>query len=101
MQSCPFCRILALSLVPGRCQGIPIDGVFNFGGFTDGDRAACILSEMGVLRIRLAGFDLERPSGKPGRSLEVKGRKLAWARRILGILADDGVEFVSASHGRT
>ena len=81
----------------GTCQGYPVEGVFDFGGFTDGDRAACIMTEMGAVRIRLAGFDLERPSDKPGKTLETKARKLAWARRILDMLADDGIEFVPVS----
>ena len=83
--------------IVGTCQGHPVEGVFNFGGFTDGDRAACIMSEMGARRIRLAGFDLERPSDKPGSPQKVKARKLAWARRILDLLADDGVEFIPVS----
>jgi uncharacterized Rossmann fold enzyme len=75
----------------GTCQCAPVAGLFNFGGFTDGDRAACILSELGVSRIRLAGFDLDTPSAKPGRLPEVKARKLAWARRILTMLSRQGV----------
>ena len=73
------------------CQCAPVEGVFNFGGFTDGDRAACIASSLGASRIRLLGFDFENPSEKPGRAPEVKARKLVWARRILAMLADDGV----------
>ena len=75
----------------GTCQCSPVTGLFNFGGFTDGDRAVCILSELGVSRIRLAGFDFDRPSEKPGRSSEVKARKLDWARRILAVLSEQGV----------
>lgn len=75
----------------GTCQCAPVSGLFNFGGFTDGDRAACILSELGVTTIRLAGFDFGRPSEKPGRSSEVKAMKLAWARRILANLSQHGV----------
>ncbi|HUV61732.1 MAG TPA: 6-hydroxymethylpterin diphosphokinase MptE-like protein [Thermoplasmata archaeon] len=77
--------------VVGTCQCEPVDGVFNFGGFTDGDRAACIISELGVRRILLAGFDLKRPAKKAGRSAEVKARKLRWAERILAMIADEGV----------
>lgn len=84
--------------VVGTCQGPPVQGVFNFGGFTDGDRAACIMHELGVRRMSLAGFDLERPSEKSGRSPKVKSRKLCWAQRILSRLAEDGVEFTSVSH---
>jgi uncharacterized Rossmann fold enzyme len=77
--------------VVGTCQCEPVDAVFNFGGFTDGDRAACIIAELGVKRILLAGFDLERPAQKPGRSAEVKARKLRWADRMLALVVDDGV----------
>lgn len=83
--------------VIGTCQGRPVEGVFNFGGFTDGDRAACIMAELGVRKIRLAGFDLAHPSDKPGRSREVKARKLDWARRIMAMLVEDGVELVPVS----
>ncbi|MDH3364768.1 MAG: DUF115 domain-containing protein [Thermoplasmata archaeon] len=74
--------------IVGTCQCEPVGRMFNFGGFTDGDRAACVLAELGVKRILLAGFDLEHPSRKPGRSAEVKMRKLAWAARILAMVAE-------------
>lgn len=74
------------------CQCPPVEGVLNFGGFTDGDRAACIAAAIGVRTIRLAGFDFENPSSKAGKSSEVKARKLAWAKRILSMLADEGVD---------
>ena len=73
------------------CQCPPVEKVRNFGGFTDGDRAACISAAIGVKRIWLAGFDFDRPAEKAGRSPEVKARKLAWARRILEMLAEEGV----------
>ena len=79
--------------VVGTCQCLPVGGVFNFGGFTDGDRAACILGELGVRDVVLAGFDLESPSPKPGRSGAVKLRKLDWAGRILEMLSDEGMRF--------
>ncbi|UCE91865.1 MAG: DUF115 domain-containing protein [Methanobacteriota archaeon] len=83
----------------GTCQCAPVSGLFNFGGFTDGDRAACILSELGVSHIRLAGFDFETPSEKSGRSSEAKARKLAWARRILGGLSRHGVRIEQVVDG--
>jgi uncharacterized Rossmann fold enzyme len=73
------------------CQCPPVSGVHNFGGFTDGDRAVCIVSTIGARTIRLVGFDFDNPSAKAGRSLEVKSRKLQWARRILAMLAQEGV----------
>ena len=77
--------------VVGTCQGPPSGGLLNLGGFTDGDRAACIFSGLGSERIVLVGFDFERPSPKASRSLEVKARKLAWARRIMDVLVEQGV----------
>jgi uncharacterized Rossmann fold enzyme len=75
------------------CQCPPVEGVYNFGGFTDGDRAACIAAAVGVRKIRLAGFDFDNPSSKAGRPAETKGRKLAWAKRVLSMLVEDGVVF--------
>jgi uncharacterized Rossmann fold enzyme len=74
------------------CQCPPVEGVLNFGGFTDGDRAACIAAAIGVRTIRLAGFDFKNPSSKSGKSSEAKARKLVWAKRILSMLADEGVD---------
>lgn len=77
--------------VVGTCQGPPSGGLLNLGGFTDGDRAACIFSGLGAKAVVLVGFDFERPSEKASRAPEVKRRKLAWARRILASLEADGV----------
>ncbi|HIH01095.1 TPA: DUF115 domain-containing protein [Thermoplasmata archaeon] len=73
------------------CQCPPVEGVVNFGGFTDGDRAACVASALGAHAVRLLGFDFEHPSEKPGRLPEVKAKKLAWAKHILSMLAEEGV----------
>ncbi len=75
----------------GTCQCAPPPGLVNFGGFTDGDRAACICSELGAREVLLAGFDFERPSEKAGRSKDVKRRKLAWAKIILDSLSRRGI----------
>lgn len=84
----------------GTCQSRPPPGLFNFGGFTDGDRAACICAELGAKRILLAGFDFLRPSDKPGRDPTVKRRKLAWAERILDMLSARGVVIERLCEGR-
>ncbi len=78
--------------VVGTCQCPPPPGLFNFGGFTDGDRAACICAELGARDLLLAGFDFDRPSEKKGRSADVKRRKLGWAKEILDTLAQSGVK---------
>jgi len=77
--------------VIGTCQTVPPPELLNFGGFTDGDRAACICAELGARRILLAGFDFLTPSEKRGKDPDVKRRKLAWAERILRMLSDQGI----------
>lgn len=64
-------------------QAAPTADVHNSGGFTDGDRAACIAVELGASSLVLAGFDWDEPAPKAGRDPAVKRRKLAWARRIV------------------
>jgi hypothetical protein len=70
------------SLIPkvggfiGTTQSIPFDRIYNFGGFTDGDRAVCMAKEMGARGIGLVGFDFEKAEG-------MKRKKLGWARKIL------------------
>ncbi len=86
--------------IVGTCQCAPVTGLYNFGGFTDGDRAACMLADLGVRRIRLAGFDFDNPSDKVGSPSDVKRRKLAWARRILAHVSDQGVDIQHAVSGR-
>ncbi len=56
-------------------QAEPFDRVYNFGGFTDGDRAAIIAKTFNAKKIILHGFDLKAEG--------VKGKKLLWAKRIL------------------
>lgn len=80
--------------VVGTCQCAPPEHLFNFGGFTDGDRAACICSELGAKTILLTGFDFENPSMKPGKNREVKRRKLRWARTILDELMAEGTRVI-------
>lgn len=86
--------------VIGTCQCRPPEGLVNFGGFTDGDRAACICAALGAKTITLAGFDFENPSDKRGRNKDVKRRKLQWAKRILEELERDGVRVRPATDRR-
>ena len=59
----------------GTTQHIPFDRIYNFGGFTDGDRAAIIAKEFGAAKIILHGFRFH--------SIGIKGKKLVWAKKIL------------------
>ena len=64
-------------------QGKAFNGVYNFGGFTDGDRAYCIASHFGAEKIKLIGFDFENPRVKEGKDTNIKRKKLQWAKRII------------------
>lgn len=72
--------------VMGTTQTIPFGILHNFGGFTDGDRAAVIASHFGASEIALAGFNLKEPVLKAGRDRETKRKKLEWAERIMKTL---------------
>ena len=65
-----------------------IPGMYNPGGFTDGDRAACILTALGVSnnRIRMLGTRTDFVGRWSGKTQEqTKMKKLQWMRRVLSI----------------
>jgi len=66
----------------------PFGNVFNFGGFTDGDRAVLIARHFGAKHISTIGWDLEHPYPKEGSDPNMKSRKLRWAREILSRTID-------------
>lgn len=76
-------------------QSRPFDQVYNFGGFTDGDRAVMLARHFGARRIRLAGFDISAPRPKEGKDLEVKRRKLEEARYLIWDLNPPEIELIS------
>lgn len=71
--------------VVGTTQSRPFPGVHNFGGFTDGDRAAFLADHLGAKSLLLLGFDFENPSPKD-TDRETKQRKLDWAYILLQTL---------------
>ncbi|MGB3458508.1 MAG: 6-hydroxymethylpterin diphosphokinase MptE-like protein [Halobacteriota archaeon] len=60
-------------------QSKPIHNVFNFGGFTDGDRCVFLATEFGADKIELIGFDFEDEEVSAR-----KKKKLKWAKRLIG-----------------
>ena len=62
--------------------------LYNFGGFTDGDRAVCLARHLGAKHIILYGFDFDNPSSKAGSDPVIKRKKLQWAKRIIGDSGD-------------
>lgn len=77
--------------VIGTTQVDPKPNVYNFGGFTDGDRAVFLVAAMGAKLVALAGMDLGRVVGKYSkkgvRSVEVKLLKLKICKELLEWLA--------------
>lgn len=65
----------------GTTQGPPLPHVHNFGGFSDGDRAAFAAHHLGAASVGFAGFDLDDDRVDP-----VKRGKLRFARRLLALL---------------
>ncbi|AMM53903.1 6-hydroxymethylpterin diphosphokinase MptE-like protein [Pyrococcus kukulkanii] len=85
-------------VVLGTCQTEPLDIIYNFGGFTDGDRAAFLAEELGAREIILVGFDFSGLVGKWSKpwlrqhttAWEEKRKKLSFARELLQWLKDNG-----------
>ena len=75
--------------VLGTTQNSPLWNIYNFYGFTDGDRAAFLADYLGAEYILLAGFDFEHPNLKPGQDRDRKVKKLKWARKLLQELASE------------
>lgn len=59
-------------------QAAPQPAVHNFGGFTDGDRAAFLADAFGADRLRFVGWQFDDPTPDP-----TKAHKLEWAARLL------------------
>ncbi|HZD42910.1 MAG TPA: 6-hydroxymethylpterin diphosphokinase MptE-like protein, partial [Methanomicrobiales archaeon] len=65
-------------------QSRPLSHVYNFGGFTDGDRAVYAAHALGAREVRIIGFDLDDTHVDP-----LKRGKLIWARRLLARIGHD------------
>ena len=62
-------------------QAEPFDKVYNFGGFSDGDRCVFVAQNFRAKSVRLAGFDFEDPCVNP-----IKKKKLKLAKELIGML---------------
>ena len=59
-------------------QSTPLPHVYNFGGFSDGDRAVFAVDALGAGHVTVIGFDLDDKNVDP-----MKRGKLFWARKLL------------------
>jgi len=61
--------------------------VYNFGGFTDGDRAICLANHFNAKKIHLVGFDFNGDIGKYSfseeKSKNLKLKKLKWCKYLI------------------
>lgn len=70
-----------LKRVIGTTQSTPLPNVYNFGGFSDGDRSVFLAKEMRARSITLIGFDFNDINVTP-----TKKKKLIWAERLIDII---------------
>jgi uncharacterized Rossmann fold enzyme len=70
-----------LKRVIGTTQSKPLKNVYNFGGFTDGDRSVFLAQEMGAKSITLIGFDFKDVNVTP-----LKKKKLMWAEKLIDMV---------------
>ena len=67
-----------LNRIIPTCQCLPPANIYNFGGFTDGDRGLFLAEELGAAHIVLLGFDFEDT-----HVTDLKKKKLAWAEKLI------------------
>ena len=71
--------------VIGSTQMMPVKNVYNFGGFTDGDRCAFLAEEFGAGEIILVGMDFGREIGRYSKDFikdpKLKMEKMRVARK--------------------
>ncbi len=77
--------------VVGTTQVMPVQNVYNFGGFTDGDRCVFLAEEFGAKSIVLVGMDfgnvIGRYSKEEVKDPELKKRKMQSGKHLLEMLA--------------
>lgn len=78
--------------VIGTTQNYPLHNVFNFYGFTDGDRSAFISVMLKASRVRFFGFDFGKPQEKLGTDMQVKKLKLEIAESLVKIAEKMAIE---------
>jgi len=86
--------VSSFSKALGSTQVSPSRNVYNFGGFTDGDRAVFLAKAMHASSVVLAGMDFGKKIGKYSKLSvqhpELKLRKLQFGKSLLEWLAEHG-----------
>jgi len=80
-----------LRRVIGTTQVMPVDNVYNFGGFTDGDRCVFLADEFGAEEIVLVGMEFGDRIGVHSKrsvdNIQLKIDKMKAGKRLLEMLA--------------
>jgi uncharacterized Rossmann fold enzyme len=75
----------------GSTQVMPVQNVYNFGGFTDGDRCVFLAEEFGAREIILVGMELGDHLGRYSKEglvdIELKKKKMKAGKHLLEMLA--------------
>ena len=73
------------------------DKIYNFGGFTDGDRAVFLATHFQAKNITLVGFDFNGGIGKYSftqkKNKEKKLRKLKWCKYLIELLDKQNIHY--------
>lgn len=93
--------------VLGTTQSRPLSSVYNFGGFTDGDRCVFLAMALGARIIVFSGMDFgkavthySRPDQEDGPADFVKVKKLKWAKKLVEWAASNSdTQFLNISSG--
>jgi uncharacterized Rossmann fold enzyme len=70
----------------GTTQAFPLWNVYNFGGFTDGDRAVFFADHFNASSIILMGFNFYEPNTRKGKDFYKKFKKLLFSKYLLNEL---------------
>ncbi|WP_414468343.1 6-hydroxymethylpterin diphosphokinase MptE-like protein [Methanobacterium sp. ACI-7] len=99
----------SLQNIIGTTQSIPLSNVYNFGGFTDGDRCLFFAAASGAKLIILAGMDFgdivtsySRPeiSGLFEKADKIKRLKLKYAKELTEWIAEnENIKILNISGG--
>lgn len=93
------------SNVVGTTQNFPLKNVYNFGGFTDGDRSISIAIEFLAREILLVGMDFDSEIGffskRKMPNVELKKQKLQIGKYLVGMLLENSsalITHITTSH---
>lgn len=92
-------QVPSFSNVIGTTQNFPLKNVYNFGGFTDGDRSVFLADGFLAREILLVGMDFDSKIGffskRKVPNLELKKQKLQIGKYLVGMLLENSRALVT------